>query len=312
MDHPPGNPAVDAYGNPVGGLDAYGNPVVDVYGNPVGGPHDDPAGEPFDEAPSGASGGGALKPVLLTAAAAFLIGMTGIMALAKVRSRINRVEVEGMALGLDDLRALGFEGDDQKAARIFANESSVVATLRDIHSAQRAVQAAGTIDTDVDGVGEFAFLGELAGSDPVRVPDPSNSGAAAGSYYDRIDPPMLATSFAAVEADARGDGSVKRAGYRFKVLLAGSNVGEAPGGGAKEGDLATWNADACEKNWRAYAWPVERGVTGMRAFYIDQAGKIKQHAEPDSPYGVGDGPGSVPPHDAATSQDFRFWQAFEG
>ena len=44
------------------------------------------------------------------------------------------------------------------SARLNANESAAIATLRNVISAQSQVQAQGAIDVDQDGIGEYGFF----------------------------------------------------------------------------------------------------------------------------------------------------------
>jgi prepilin-type N-terminal cleavage/methylation domain-containing protein len=57
------------------------------------------------------------------------------------------------------------------AARLSANESAAISTLRSLTSAQAQVQSSGAIDTDGDGAGEYGGFGELAGT----IPSPAAS-----------------------------------------------------------------------------------------------------------------------------------------
>ena len=54
------------------------------------------------------------------------------------------------------------------SARLSANESAAIATLRNIVSSQAQVQSQGAIDVDVDGIGEHGWFGELAASHNLR------------------------------------------------------------------------------------------------------------------------------------------------
>lgn len=72
---------------------------------------------------------------------------------------------------------------------------------------------------------------------------------------------------------------VERQGYYFKIYLPGPRAGgaipgvaEAPGGGTAA--IAGWNSDDTELYWCCYAWPVEAGRTGNRAFFINQEGDV--------------------------------------
>jgi hypothetical protein len=86
-----------------------------------------------------------------------------------------------------------------------------------------------------------------------------------------LDPPLLGTSFQRVDASGR----VLKSGYYFKIFLPdalGVGVPEL-GGGLPP---ATVDDDQCEMFWACYAWPVDSGGTGTRAFYVDHRGEIMQ------------------------------------
>ena len=63
-------------------------------------------------------------------------------------------------------------GPQQSGALIASNERAAIAALRSIASAQAQLASSGAIDTDDDGVGEYGYLGELAGTAFLRVYDP--------------------------------------------------------------------------------------------------------------------------------------------
>lgn len=147
------------------------------------------------------------------------------------------------------------------SARLAANESAAIATLRSLTSAQAQLAASAAIDEDKDGVGEYGFLGELAGARTLR------------GRRERLDPPVLPSSFALLEDDGDGDGVVQRSGYWFQVWLplrAGSAIAER----VNPGTTAKVHPDAAERAWCAYAWPVEPGATGQRAFFVNQEGEL--------------------------------------
>jgi prepilin-type N-terminal cleavage/methylation domain-containing protein len=150
------------------------------------------------------------------------------------------------------------------SARLSANESAAVATLRSLSSAQAQLQSSSAIDTDGDGGGEYGYFGELAGAVPLRV---SNAGApAAGVAGDELTPPVLSTAFGNVDAA----GVVVRSGYCFQIYLPDGAV--APAGIAEGGALP--DADNGEILWCAYAWPAQVQNTGNRSFFINQEGDL--------------------------------------
>ena len=86
------------------------------------------------------------------------------------------------------------------SARLSANESAAIATLRSISSAQAQLQSSGAIDTDADGGGEYGYFGELAGAQPLRV---SAAGVPAAGVVgtDELNPAVLSAAFGNVNAD---------------------------------------------------------------------------------------------------------------
>lgn len=154
-----------------------------------------------------------------------------------------------------------------QSARMNHNESAAIATLKNISSAQAQCQACGVIDANRNGAGEYGTFAELAGRDVVR----GGTGP--------IAPPVLSTAFGRVE-----NGVVTRSGYCFRLFLPakdGSPVAELPNGGA---DANAIDAAAAETKWCVYAWPLEAGVTGQRAFFIDHRGDVLGSRNEDGRY----------------------------
>ena len=158
------------------------------------------------------------------------------------------------------------------SARLAANESAAIATLRSLSSAQAQIQSSAAIDTDADGGGEYGYFGELAGTDPMRI---SNAGVpAAGAAADTLNPAVLSSAFGNVDAN----GVVTRSGYCFAIFLPDGaavpvGIAEAAGGGA---GAAFPGSDNAEILWCGYAWPQNVGNSGNRAFFINQEGDLLQ------------------------------------
>ena len=55
------------------------------------------------------------------------------------------------------------------SARLTANESAAIATLKNISSAQAQCQSSAVIDTNGNGAGEYGFFAELSGRVGVRT-----------------------------------------------------------------------------------------------------------------------------------------------
>jgi len=172
------------------------------------------------------------------------------------------------------------------SARLSANESAAISTLRSISSAQAQIQSSAAIDTDSDGGGEYGYFGELAGTDELREDD----GAGASTQgADLLSPPMLSTALGNVNAA----GEVTRSGYIFAMYLPdAASAGVSEDAGFADG--AT-DPDNCENFWGCYAWPLDFGSTGNRVFFINHEGDILQYNNRgDEVYdGTGDGPAAT-------------------
>ena len=148
------------------------------------------------------------------------------------------------------------------SARLNANESAAIATLKNISSSQAQCQASGVIDDNSNGAGEFGFFGELSGADFVRA-------GGGVSTTEKITPPVLSAAFGNVAAS-----QVVRSGYIFQMYLpgtAGAFVAEDATGGAPPG---TVNPSMAEVLWACYAWPTSYGNSGKRAFFVNQSGDV--------------------------------------
>jgi len=167
------------------------------------------------------------------------------------------------------------------SSRIGANESSAIATLRQMQSAQTVVQTMRTIDQDLDGVGEYAWLAEMTGFVQVRDATGPHGGPL-------LNPPSAARSIGVVNAA----GVVTKAGYILRMSMSdntGAGLNEAPNGGSPTGE----DADNCEKFWLAYAWPAGYTTSGKRTFVVNQTGDILQTQNA--------GTGATPSYDAMSS-----------
>ncbi|MBL8733825.1 MAG: prepilin-type N-terminal cleavage/methylation domain-containing protein [Planctomycetes bacterium] len=143
------------------------------------------------------------------------------------------------------------------AARLSANESAAIATLKNISSGQSQCQASGVIDTNSNGAGEYGFFGELSGRVAIR------GGTAT------ITPPVLSTAFGNIAASR-----VTRSGYLFQMFLpdnTGAGVAEDATGGYTGSSI---DASMSETLWACYAWPATRGTSGNRTFFVNQSGDI--------------------------------------
>jgi prepilin-type N-terminal cleavage/methylation domain-containing protein len=146
------------------------------------------------------------------------------------------------------------------SARLNANETAAIATLRNISSAQAQFQATAKADVDRDGTGEFGCFQELSGDWNVR------DDAAIG----KLNPPVLSGSFRTTRLATP---LVSRSGYYFIVLLPDAN-GLQVWPDINPGNLHLIDADLAETTWCCYAWPVNYGQSGNRTFCVNQAGDI--------------------------------------
>ncbi|MHC4470633.1 MAG: DUF2950 family protein [Planctomycetota bacterium] len=146
------------------------------------------------------------------------------------------------------------------SARLNANETAAVATLRNISSAQAQFQATAKADTDGDGIGEFGTFRELSGGTDVR------GNATTGT----LNPPVLSGAFRTPDPTT---GFTSRSGYYFKIYLPQS---DGTGYVADVGS-PTWtniDSDLAETTWCCYAWPVNYGNSGNRSFMVNQSGDV--------------------------------------
>jgi hypothetical protein len=149
------------------------------------------------------------------------------------------------------------------SARLEANESAAIASLRSLASAQAQFQSVAALDRDGDGTGEYGLLGELSGGRPVR-----------GANHV-MEPAMLGTSFAQLTPDGAGGAVVQRSGYYYQVWLHDErSVAICDPAEPQSVQWQQLDPDISEIVWSAYAWPVHPGQTGNRAFYIDQEGDL--------------------------------------
>ncbi len=163
------------------------------------------------------------------------------------------------------------------AARLSANETAAIATLRNLVSAEAQFQQSAKADNDADGSGEYGGFLEM-------------SGAVGSARMNNIAlvPPVLSGAFRTLNASFE----VTRSGYCFAMYLPG-----AAGAPVHEDANDAWagvNDDLCETTWCCYAWPVNYNQSGNRTFFTNQAGDVLTCEV------VGySGPGAGPAGDAA-------------
>ena len=159
------------------------------------------------------------------------------------------------------------------AARLSANETAAIATLRNIISAQAQFQQTAKADTDNDGTGEYGGFVEM-------------SGGGVGRMTSVLSPPVLSGAFRVLNPN----GEVSRSGYFFRLYCPGA-LGVGVGEPAAGFTVAILNADLSETTWCAYAWPVNFGQSGNRTFFTNQGGDIVT-TEKNTYSGTAGGPAS--------------------
>jgi prepilin-type N-terminal cleavage/methylation domain-containing protein len=171
------------------------------------------------------------------------------------------------------------------SARLSANESNAVSTLRNLVTSQAQFQSASNMDENANGTGEYGSFGELSGLSNLQR---NGVGPAAP-----LNPPILPATFQAIDAN----GFATKSGYYYVVFLPDAAT---PPAGLP--DVAAGGPDAgigpanCETMWSCYAWPIAIGNTGNRAFFVNQRGEILQTKMDVLQY---NGTTSVPTFDAA-------------
>jgi type IV pilus assembly protein PilA len=189
------------------------------------------------------------------------------------------------------------------SARLAANESAAISTLRSVSSAQAQIQSSGAIDTDSDGAGEYAYFAELSGTRPLRVNTGTPAAPVPGAgnpATDLLNPAILSSAFGNVAAFGAAR-CVSRQGYLFEMFLPANTaapvagIAEDVGGGKLAGPFPGSNNG--ELMWCCYAWPGNVHKTGNRAFFVSQEGDLLQCLNRvAAPF---DGGTTVPPFDDA-------------
>jgi hypothetical protein len=153
--------------------------------------------------------------------------------------------------------------------RISKNESQTIFFLKGISRAQAQVQAAGAIDLNHDGCGEYGFIGEMMGTMGIR-------GAA-----QRIGTPSLLNP----DLKPVGQGIYQLKGYYIRVYLPGADGNSCVEPDSQDkGEPTRVDTTLATTHWWAHAWPVEHGTTGDRCFYASSAGDILYTRSKDGQY----------------------------
>ena len=192
-----------------------------------------------------------------------------------VRSEDNGIAVESyspgnMAVGIVGVGAVvaAVAIPNVLRARLAANESAAVGSLRTIATQQAVFQAEAEIDQDKNERGEYGLLSELCGETPFRP-----------NTTKRADPVYVSTGFAT--QGAAGTGAATKSGYHFRIYLPTLRTtggdDKSLGGTKEQGGPAIQDAQGInlqEQHFIVYAWPVKRYSTGRRAFAVTEIGKV--------------------------------------
>jgi prepilin-type N-terminal cleavage/methylation domain-containing protein len=161
------------------------------------------------------------------------------------------------------------------SARSNANEKAVIATLRSVVTAQELARTNVLIDTNNNGLGEAAGIGELAGTEMIR---------GTATY---LRPPFLSQTMGSLDAD----GHSLSHGFYFAMYgpdAAGDGLVLTPA------NYASIDAGLAAAYWTCLAWPRDRQAQGYATYFTNQNGDLL--ASKRAPY---TGKTSVPPPGAA-------------
>lgn len=152
-------------------------------------------------------------------------------------------------------------------AKMAANETSAIGTIKTITSAQEQFRSAAIIDVDGDGAGEYGYLTELAGVEPYRA-------SGCGLSATPVSPSFITSSIGtSVQASATFCGN--KSGYLFRIFLPEQDG--AAGNGIPEAlplpCNVTWGSQQSQR-WVIYAWPTALRVSGNSCFFGNRQSEI--------------------------------------
>ncbi|MFQ5505912.1 MAG: DUF2950 family protein [Planctomycetota bacterium] len=164
------------------------------------------------------------------------------------------------------------------AARISANESAVIATLKTIAASQAQVKSSAIIDGNGNGAGEYGYFQELSGVRNVKTGEPPSVTAGA----ERVSPPVLSQAFGSMTTVGPYS-CVYRSGYYFVMTLPSPTAMWVPEASpvAPYGQIDPANAESL---WACHAWPASYGNSGKRIFFVNQAGDVMQASNDQTRY----------------------------
>ncbi len=191
---------------------------------------------------------------------------------------------------------------------IAGHEAEAISALQQLVSAETKVKNQKSIDTNGNGIGEYAYFSELTGVDPVRIKNGLQK-PGDGTSKDRLGVPLMPCSFGVIT----NDGQVIYDGYYFQIYLPMSmtfgNCAQREMCGLREHDsFLDGMIDKpfpdpinCETVWCAYAWPISEH-TGTRAFFVNQEGIMLETENSSTNSYIGP---HAPPFDAAFASPRR-------
>jgi len=144
-------------------------------------------------------------------------------------------------------------------AKISANEGSAIGSLRTLATAQEEFRQGAIVDQDSDGQGEYGFLQELAGTQNTR----GGSAKVVPAYVSQVFGDSAVTT-----------GTADKSGYHFLVYLPTAAASEAETAALGSNTATSANANVQELRYMVYAWPVQNGNSGNRAFAVNQQGEV--------------------------------------
>ncbi len=141
------------------------------------------------------------------------------------------------------------------SSKVIANETAVVSTLKNVATAQLLFRQSRFLDRNVDGAGEFGFLGEMSGRTALR---------GSGEF---LKPPVLSSAI----GDTDATGFSERHGYLLALYLP-----NAAGVGVPEiaSKIGTIDPDRSASFFTCVAWPISYGKSGQRTFFMNQQGDV--------------------------------------
>jgi len=146
-------------------------------------------------------------------------------------------------------------------SRIGSHESSAISSLKAVSTGQENFKNAVAVDCDLvpNGVGEYGYLEELAGTGFCRV----NGGLGTVQYTTSSFIPTVLGTMAPVGVEFASS----KSGYFLACFIPTALAG------ATTAYPAVADLIYSESCFIAYAWPQTQGRSGVRAFVVDTSGQ---------------------------------------